>query len=117
LISNDNHADLFGRRVEDKCSYRIILDNFMTRDSPLQIPTKGVAQFVEELARKYQVTYTRTLGDEWADAVARVLEGEVRSDRTADLLVALMRAEIITGREMVALLVIHRREIRCAQLH
>ena len=87
----------------------------MTRDSPLLIPTEGVAQFVEELARKYLVRYSRTVGDEWADAVTRALEGEVRSDRTADLLVALVRAEIITGRDMVELLVSHRREICRAQ--
>ena len=76
----------------------------------LRIPTQGVSQFVARLARKHHITYARTAGDEWADTVTRLAGDEVRSDATADLLVALTRAHKLTDREMTALLINHQRE-------
>lgn len=94
----------------DNYSYQIIRNNSISRDVPLQIPATGVARFVDELACRWNVIYSRTMGDAWADAVTSVLGGEVRSDHTSDLLLALLRAGKITGREMLALLGNHRRE-------
>ena len=77
---------------------------------PLQIPTENVSQFVARLARKHHVTYARTTGDEWAETVTRLAGDEVRSDDTANLLVALKRAHKLTDREMTSLLINHQRE-------
>lgn len=77
---------------------------------PLQIPTKGIRQFVARLARKHHISYARTTGDEWAETVTRLAGDEVRSDDTANLLVALKRAKKLTDREMASLLIHHQRE-------
>ncbi len=79
---------------------------------PLQIPSVGVSQFVERLARQHHVSYTRTAVDEWAETVTRLAGDDVRSDSTGDLLVALKRAHKLSDREMTALLISHQREIR-----
>ena len=77
---------------------------------PLQIPAKGISQFVARLARKHHITYARTTGDAWAETVTRLAGDEVRSDDTANLLVALKRAHKLTDREMTSLLIHHQRE-------
>ena len=80
--------------------------------APLHVPIEGVSQFVERLARKHHVSYTRTAGDEWAETVTRLAGDDVRSDGTGDLLVALKRAHKLSDREMTALLIGHQRELR-----
>lgn len=80
--------------------------------SALQIPTEGVSQFVASLARKHDISYQRTAGDEWAETVTRLSDDDVQSDETSNLLVALKRARKLTDREMTALLINHLREKR-----
>ncbi|HMO48961.1 MAG TPA: DUF6088 family protein [Rubrivivax sp.] len=76
----------------------------------LAIPSKGVAQFVRELARKNGVSYARTPSDEWAETVTRLAGDEVRSGPVQDLLIALKRAGKLSTDEMAALLVNYLRE-------
>ncbi|WP_423708717.1 DUF6088 family protein [Undibacterium sp. WLX3042] len=80
--------------------------------APLHIPREGISKFVKLLARKHHISYTRTAGDEWAEAVTRLAGDDVRSDGTGDLLVALKRAHKLSDREMTTLLISHQREIR-----
>lgn len=80
--------------------------------APLHIPKEGISQFVKHLARKHHISYTRTVGDEWAETVTRLAGDDVRSDGTGDLLVALKRAHKLSDREMTTLLISHQREIR-----
>jgi hypothetical protein len=80
------------------------------RELAIRIPSSGVSRYVAELGARHHVTYSRTQGDEWADAVTRLAGDEVESDETGDLLVALRRAHKLTDREMAALLASHLRE-------
>lgn len=76
----------------------------------MAIPTTGVAQFVQDLARKHRVSYTHTSLDQWAETVTRLAGDEVRSGPVQDLLVALKRAGKLSSDEMAALLVSYLRE-------
>jgi hypothetical protein len=104
------HLSIGGKRV----TYfrRSPRKNQFVLTTPLEMPAEGVSEFVKALARKFNVTYSRTAGDVWAEAVTRLAGDEVRSDDTSDLLVALKRANKVTDREMATLLINHRREIR-----
>ena len=73
-------------------------------------PTKGVARYVSELARYYNVSYCYTEMDQWADAVTRLAGDEVVHDIVEDLLVALKRAGKITKQEVATLSVNYMRE-------
>lgn len=76
----------------------------------LTIPKKGVARFVQELARRYKVVYTSNTMDQWAEAVTRLAGDDVHADSTEDLLVALKRAGKISSHEVAALAISHLRE-------
>lgn len=73
-------------------------------------PTKGVARYVSELARYYNVSYCYNAMDQWADAVTRLAGDEVVHDTVEDLLVALKRAGKITKQEVAMLSVNYLRE-------
>ncbi|MEY0157403.1 hypothetical protein AB7W30_12750 [Providencia manganoxydans] len=73
-------------------------------------PTKGVARYVVELARYYNVSYCFNAMDQWADAVTRLAGDEVVHDTVEDLLVALKRAGKITKQEVAMLSVNYLRE-------
>lgn len=73
-------------------------------------PTKGVARYVAELARYYNVSYCYNAMDQWADAVTRLAGDEVVHDTVEDLLVALKRAGKITKQEVAMLSVNYLRE-------
>lgn len=73
-------------------------------------PTKGVARYVVELARYYNVSYCYNVMDQWADAVTRLAGDEIVHDTVEDLLVALKRAGKITKQEVAKLSVNYLRE-------
>ncbi|MCH1923332.1 hypothetical protein L9G74_03170 [Shewanella sp. C32] len=73
-------------------------------------PTKGVARYVTELARYYNVSYCYNAMDQWADAVTRLAGDEVVHNAVEDLLVALKRAGKITKQEVAILSVNYLRE-------
>lgn len=73
-------------------------------------PTKGVARYVVELARYYNVSYCYNAMDQWADAVTRLAGDEIVHDIVEDLLVALKRAGKITKQEVAKLSVNYLRE-------
>ncbi|MFA9596764.1 hypothetical protein [Citrobacter telavivensis] len=73
-------------------------------------PTKGVARYVVELARYYNVYYCYNAMDQWADAVTRLAGDEIVHDTVEDLLVALKRAGKITKQEVAKLSVNYLRE-------
>jgi hypothetical protein len=66
--------------------------------------TGKTSLYVAELARKHGVVYVRTPDDELADVISRLSDADVVTDETEDLIVALKRAGIINGAEMVSLL-------------
>ncbi|VEA69508.1 Uncharacterised protein [Serratia rubidaea] len=73
-------------------------------------PTKGVARYVVELARYYNVSYCYNAMDQWADVVTRLAGDEIVHDTVEDLLVALKRAGKITKQEVAKLSVNYLRE-------
>jgi hypothetical protein len=76
------------------------------------LPLRGVAGFVADLAKSHNVVYHRTYTDAWCEAVTRLSDDEVSTDDTADLLVALKRAGVLTAAQMARLLTNHLRERR-----
>lgn len=73
-------------------------------------PSKGVADFVKELAAKFGVDYVDNSMDQWANDVTPLAGDEVKSDTTIDLLVTLKRAGKISKRDVAALTANHLRE-------
>ena len=71
---------------------------------------KGVASYVEKLARTHKVNYVENSMDLWAGAVTRLAGDSVKSDRVEDLLVALKRAGKISQKEVASLAVNYLRE-------
>lgn len=76
----------------------------------LNIPSAGVAGFVQGLARRFKVAYAPNSMDQWAETVTRLAGDEVHADDTEDLLVALKRSGKLSSDEMTLLLVNHLRE-------
>lgn len=68
------------------------------------LPTVGVPDFVRNLAQRHGVPYKRTRLDDWVDAVTRMADDEVKPDPTDDLLVALAKSGVISGRQLIRLL-------------
>jgi len=95
--------------------------NYLKIDLTTQLemlPVNGVSDFVRRLALQHGVIARRTRMDDWADAVTRLAGDEVKQDPTDDLLVALAKKNIISGRQMVRLLTNHMNEedsVRSAQ--
>ena len=79
-------------------------------DSLDEYPTSGVASFVSRFAAARGIAYRRTKLDEWCDAITRASGDDVASDATCDLLVALVRSQSLTARQMSRLLTNHLRE-------
>ena len=76
----------------------------------VELPRKDVANFVQDLAKKYHIYYQSNYMDCWADAVTRLAGNNVSTDDTQDLLVALKRAGKLSANEMSSLLVNYLRE-------
>ncbi len=77
---------------------------------PLKIPTVGVDNYVQRLARKHKIKYVFSYMDQWAETVTRLAGDSVRQDRTEDLLIALKRAGKITQQDVARLTVNYLRE-------
>jgi 4-hydroxyphenylpyruvate dioxygenase-like putative hemolysin len=87
--------------------------NYLKIDLTTQLemlPIKGVSDFVRRLAIQHGVIARRTRMDDWADAVTRLAGDDVKQDPTDELLVALTKKNIISGRQMVRLLTNHMKE-------
>jgi hypothetical protein len=87
--------------------------NYLKIDLTTQLemlPLKGVSDFVRRLAIQHGVIARRTRMDDWADAVTRLAGDDVKQDPTDELLVALTKKNIISGRQMVRLLTNHMKE-------
>jgi len=70
----------------------------------LAIPTRGLAEYIGDLAREHNVRYVRTPEDALADIITRLADDDVVTDDTEDLIVALKRAHVIDAATMVTLL-------------
>ena len=70
----------------------------------IDIPTKNVEAFILDLAATHGVRYVKGPYDDLADTITRLSDDEVVIDGTEQLIIALKRAGVITGPEMVALL-------------
>ena len=77
------------------------------------MPTKDFAQYIKYLAKKHNVVYERTYADAFADKATELAGDEVITDEIDDLLVALKRAGIIDGKELVDLLGGYLYEKKC----
>ena len=69
------------------------------------LPTAGVGAFIRGLAEEHGIRHRRSRFDDWAEAVARVGEGDdVVLDHTEKLLVELAKRKIVSGRQASRLL-------------
>ena len=68
--------------------------------------TKNAIQnYIQHLANTHNVTYVHTPVDALADHITALADDVVQNDDTKNLLVALKRAQVISGRQMNSLLV------------
>lgn len=104
-IARKLHVD--GKVIQLR-SYRRKLHSAKTK--ALTIPTEGVADFVQGLARKHKVVYSSNSIDQWAEAVTRLAGDAAHTDSTQDLLVALKRAGKISKKDVADLTISHLRE-------
>jgi hypothetical protein len=89
---------------------RAVTEGGRNASACLAIPSSGVGRYVVELAKRFNVQYTKTYGDQWAESVTRLAGDEVSSSHVKDLLVALKRAGKVSSGEMAALLMNYLRE-------
>lgn len=68
------------------------------------IPSKNLAEYISELARKHGVKYVRTESDALAEVITTLSGDNIISDHTIDTIVALKRAEVVDGTTMITLL-------------
>jgi hypothetical protein len=66
--------------------------------------SESTKAYVLALAKQVGVRYERTPEDELADVITRLSDDDVVTDEIEELIVALKRAGVINGSEMVALL-------------
>ena len=60
--------------------------------------------------RRHHIVFEKTYGDAWAETITRLSDDDVVMDDVDRLLIALKRAGVISGREMVTLLVNYMRD-------
>ena len=70
----------------------------------------AAGEIIANLAWQHGVTYVRTRGDQFAEAVTRLSDDDVETDATENLLIALMRRGIIDDAALVRLLGEHLEE-------
>lgn len=66
--------------------------------------TENIENHIRQLARQNGVTYQRLPDDDIATVATRLAGDEVVTDDVEDLIVALRRANVISGEQMVELL-------------
>ncbi len=64
----------------------------------------SIALWVKKIAKQHEVVFTRTGLDDFADTAARLSDAEAELDEIGYLLIALVRAGILTGRQNILLL-------------
>ncbi len=74
------------------------------------IPTRRLAAYICDLARKHNVSYIRTPDDAVADVITRLADDDVVMDDVERLLLALERAGVIASEDVVPLHVHYLRE-------
>lgn len=72
----------------------------------------SVTRRAQALAEQAGVVCRRTALDAWAEKITELSGDEVASDATTDLLVALVRAKVLSAQDMAQWLVEHEREKR-----
>lgn len=76
------------------------------------LPKQNVKAYIEDLGLKHNVKFVRTGLDDWADKITELSGDDVIHDPTLDLLVALKRANKISGAQMARLATNHLREVK-----
>lgn len=77
---------------------------------PEPLPTSDVARFVADLAREHGVTAVRTRLDTFAEKLTELSGDEVSLDETELMLTKLAEQGVISGRQLVLLMLNHTRE-------
>ncbi|MDR5775112.1 hypothetical protein QCE81_25130 [Caballeronia sp. LZ002] len=77
-----------------------------------ELPTQGVASFVERLAKSHGIEYRRSGLDDFAEAVTRAAGDDVDFDLTGKLLVLLKKNDIVNARQFARLMTNHLKEVR-----
>lgn len=75
-----------------------------------KIPVTGVAEYITELAQRYDVQYVKTSNDALADVITYLADDDVKMDRIELLLIALERAGVIASDSVVPLHINYLRE-------
>jgi predicted AAA+ superfamily ATPase len=70
----------------------------------VDVPHTGLRAFIEALARRHGVAYTRTGSSALAQVITRLADDEAKPDEIEKLVIALRRSNIIDGSTMVTLL-------------
>lgn len=76
----------------------------------MDVPTTGLEMYITDIAKQHKIIYVKTYLDEWADTITKLSDDVVESDDIEDLLIALKRAGILSGKDMLSLLVNYLRE-------
>jgi hypothetical protein len=74
-------------------------------ENVLHIPASDVGNFVLEMAKRHNISYTKTFSDHWGETVTRLADDDVETDDVEHLLIELKRAGKVNANDMVSLLV------------
>lgn len=74
------------------------------------IPTSGLAKYITNIAKQYNITYVRTFYDDLAETITRLSDDEVEQDDIQRLLITLKRKGVLSGKDSLSLLVNYLRE-------
>lgn len=76
----------------------------------MEVPSKGVAEFIKSLAKTHGVAYVQTPHDAMADVITRLADDDVQLDEIELLVIALVRAGVVSSEHVVPLQVNYLRE-------
>lgn len=68
------------------------------------IPTTGLGAYIANLAQQYGIVYRKTGSSALAQVITSLADDDVKPDETEKLVIALRRANVISGQMMVLLL-------------
>ncbi len=68
------------------------------------IPTTGLGAYIANLAQQYGIAYRKTGSSALAQVITSLADDDVKPDETEKLVIALRRANVISGQMMVLLL-------------
>jgi ABC-type antimicrobial peptide transport system ATPase subunit len=84
----------------------------MKHDNKLVIPTSGLRQFIIDLAKQHNVKYVTTGDDLIANVVTHISDDDVVMDEVELLLIALERAGVVAGKDVMLLHFNYLRELK-----